>query len=110
MPLSATALTAATAPAVSSAVMAPPGVQLGRPSVASRMDFGLGSVSVPRYSAALWTARRVGVFPPGVVAAIAVAIAGAFFVSIGTATPACRLHAAPLAKYLRPHRRLLSVS
>src|SRR5262245_51962364 len=78
------AVTAAMAAGVSSVVVAPVKGQLGRPSVASTMNFGFGSVSELMYVTAAFSAARVGVELPlvtlplaSVRAAIAAAIAAA---------------------------------
>ena len=55
-------------------MVAHPAGQFGRPSVASRMYLLLLSFTPDRYIAPVVTASRVGVFPPGVVASIAVEI------------------------------------
>src|SRR5215831_20783593 len=84
--------------------VAPPAVvqQFGSPSVASRMYFGLGSVSVARYAAPAWIANRVGVLPPvwarAIDLAMAVALLGAGGISAGPDTPQPSL----LEKYLSP--------
>src|SRR5262245_9390549 len=59
--------------------LAPFAPQFGWPSVASRRNLGLGSVSVFMYVTPVLTARRVGVRPDGPVAAMAAAMAVALF-------------------------------
>src|SRR5262249_46502801 len=102
------AAAAAVAFAVSSSEVSPPSAagasgqvtpppaaqQLEAPSVTSRMYFGLTSpaaVSAVRSSAAACSAKRVGVLPPGVVDAIAAAMAAALFfpgaISAGPVAP-----------------------
>src|SRR5262245_50213614 len=101
IPAALAAVTAATAPGVSSAiVLLPLAGQFGWPSVASTMNFGFWSASPRRYVEAAFSAARVGVELPMVTllfasvrAASAAAIAAAFIGPIGTAAFAVTPHA-----------------
>src|SRR5262245_25479922 len=103
MPAAAEAMTAAMAPGASEASEPPVAPQFGRPSVASRMNFGLGSARLCRYCAPVATAVRVGVRPFGFVIPIDAAMAAALLAAIGTAVPIVA-HVLLLGKYFRPHR------
>src|SRR6266700_3365763 len=99
---------ACTAPVVSSACwLLLFGMQFGRPSVASRMYFGLVSALPRRYVAAAETAKRVGVAPPGMVPLIAVVFAMPLFWPGATCTMLFTAHwLRPLGseKNFRPQR------
>src|SRR4029079_8541499 len=97
MPAVSASATACCVPVVSSMfrLLAAVVAQLGCPSVASRMNFGFGSVRPVRYETAPWIHRRVGVpvAPLNTLAVSAPVTAVAFTVVIGTmgavATPHC---------------------
>jgi hypothetical protein len=76
--------------------------QFGRPSVASRRYFAFLSVSPERYAAPFVMASRVGVFPAGVAAAIALEMAAPLLAATGTIGAALALHAPLSEKSLSP--------
>src|SRR5258708_31322388 len=86
IPRAALSVTAWIVPGASGVLSsAAPSMQLGKPSVASRMYLGFGSGSVASYRLAALIAARVGVPPLGCVAAMAVATPAAFMSAIGAA-------------------------
>src|SRR6516162_8767552 len=110
-PAVSAAATAAIAPGESSAdVLPPPGMQFGKPSVASRRYFGFVSVSPCMMVTAFSIATRVGVLLPGPTRPIAVMIALALFGPTGTSAVVLTLQPVLLvAKNFSPQFTVVSV-
>src|SRR5260370_34833793 len=90
-PMSALAFTACIAPLASEAELSPPR-QLGKPSVASKMNLGLRSVRRRRYALAPAIAAVVGVAPLAFLAAMPAANVATILPGIGVSVRPRSLH------------------